>query len=234
MRERFTVCGSRAIVPLLMALSPLLAACSETASPSPSPSPRPSPSPSPSGAVTDPSGPLATGSTVSAGPEMGLPAGWVVYTPADGSFSMAFPGQPYEEAVWRDLEDGSQYLDREVGWVTSNRLTGYWANVWEYPSGWFAGKDPKAEYDRMQALAVEVVSGMLESSEDVVVAGYPARTFRLIAPARDCPPETQPPCPGLVVKRMIIVGDRVYTQDVATSEGTDIPLFFDSFQLSSP
>lgn len=147
---------------------------------------------------------------------------WKTYTPADGSYSVMFPGPPYEEDA---TEPGSEYTDREVGWVSADGATGYWVNVWEYPAGSMADVDPAAVYDSRQAAGIAAVRGTLASAADVSLSGHPGRhyTGHYMGEVGDIS----------LAHRMFLVGDRLYNLYAFATDpdqsATD--RFFDSFAL---
>lgn len=147
--------------------------------------------------------------------------GWVTYAAPDGSFTVVFPGGPYEETTEVDTPGALPYTDHEVGWVSSDRSTGYWVNYKDYPQGSMSGVDLKTRYDSLQADAIAAVGATLVMAKDISLGGHPGREF------------TAAYGDGTLTARMYLVGDRLYTQDTNSSQpnASDVAAFFDSLRI---
>lgn len=157
--------------------------------------------------------------TTGSSPTAGLPDGWITYSSKDGSFSVGLPGTPYEESSPVDQPGGASYTDHEVGWVSADHTTGYWVNIFEFPTGTMVGQDPTTFYDTAQADAIRAASAALVAERDLVLDGHPGREYVGLAD-------------GVTFSvRMYLVGDRLYKQDTNSAQpvADEVAAFFESF-----
>jgi hypothetical protein len=147
---------------------------------------------------------------------------WVTYAAPDASFSVAFPGEPYEESSTIDRPGSPPYTDHEVGWVASDRSHGYWLNYFDYPAGSMSGVNPKAAYDSAQSNAIDAVGATSIDTKDIVLDGHPGREYTALAEG------------VTTTVRMYLVGDRLYKLDTNSPhpDASEIAAFFNSFQLT--
>jgi hypothetical protein len=147
---------------------------------------------------------------------------WVTYAAPDASFSVAFPGEPYEKISTVGGPDGLPTSGHEVGWVASDRSHGYWLNYIDYPAGSMSGVNAKEAYDSTQSKAIAAGAAALIDTEDIVLDRYPGREYTALAEG------------VTVTVRMYLVGDRLYKLDTNSPhpDASEIAAFFDSFQLT--
>lgn len=148
--------------------------------------------------------------------------GWVTYAAPDASFSVTFPGEPYEKSSVVGNPAGLPYTDHEVGWVSSDRSTGYWVNYFDYPAGSMGGVTLEVAYDSAQADAITAAGATLVSAKDIALGGHPGREYTATAQRQT------------VTVRMYLVGDRLYKQDTNAMQPNPSDTAAFSIRSSSP
>jgi hypothetical protein len=133
---------------------------------------------------------------------------WTKFTSADGRYEASFPGQP------KYVQQGDLHGD---GWVTP-ACCGFFGVVWADIPG-LSASDPKSVYDAPGIVSADMT---LVSSRDILVAGHAGREY------------TMNGIHGIVIERVLIVGDRLFKWNAGGANGAALQAFLDSFQPTIP
>jgi hypothetical protein len=147
---------------------------------------------------------------------------WETFSPADGKFSVEFPGPPTQK-IQRVPTAAGELVAHSFAYEEKDYA--YTVGYSDYPAGVMQPGLEDRILDSARDGAVENVRGKLVSEERIALNGHPGRNLKVtILSGR-----------GTVDARIFLVGNRLYTA-IASSEterasASDVRRFLDSFQI---
>lgn len=165
-----------------------------------------------------------------------LLAGWIAFSPPDGSFTVRLPADPEVQEQTVPTEAGdvpiSMYLVEDDDGMVMVATNGFPPAVAEVIAG---GDDAtiQAPLDGGRDGAISNVGGMLQEEKPITVAGKPGREFTFIVDA-----DTSGAGVAITgTARVLLTSDRmIQLLSLSTADATNpalVQAFFDSFQFSA-
>ncbi len=146
---------------------------------------------------------------------------WQVVYSADGKFKISFPGNPtLEETPTKSITGGS--FATHTLKLKPVASAAYLCGWWEDPT--LSGLSVEERLDKARDSGIGGVGGRLIRETRISIQGYPARDIQAVARGN-----------AAFDSRIILVGSRLYTLDIADVSGNhdirNIERFFNSFTL---
>jgi hypothetical protein len=151
---------------------------------------------------------------------------WEKFVAPDGAFAIMFPQKPVESQYSMDSPAGRLVIHSHKYIGTAS----YFLSYTDYPAP-IDRPDKKTEaLDHAREGGLRAVNGRLLSQSEISINGYPGRLIVVDSPNGG-------PDGSLIRNKVYLVGNRLYSMQVAIPKGTKVTdtaaeKFLDSFELS--
>jgi hypothetical protein len=151
---------------------------------------------------------------------------WEKFVSPDGAFAIMFPQKPVDSQYWMDSPAGKLVIHsyKHIGTAS------YFLSYTDYPAPIDRPENKKTEaLDHAREGGLRAVNGRLLSQSDISIKGHPGRLIVVDSP--------NGPDGSLIQNRVYLVGNRLYSMQVAIPKGAQVTdtaaeKFLDSFELS--
>jgi hypothetical protein len=152
---------------------------------------------------------------------------WEKFVSADGAFAMMFPQKPVESQYSMDSPAGKLVIHSYKHFGTAS----YFLSYTDYPGPIDPPENKKTEaLNHAREGGLRAVNGRLVSQSDISINGHPGRLIVVDSPNGG-------PKGSLIQNKVYLVGNRLYSMQIAIPKGAQLPdtaaeKFLDSFELS--
>jgi len=152
---------------------------------------------------------------------------WEKFVSPDGAFAIMFPQKPLESQYSVDSPAGKLVIHS----YKYMSMASYFLSYTDYPAPIDRPENKKAEaLDHAREGGLRAVNGRLLSQSEISINGHPGRLLVVDSPNGG-------PDGSLIRNKVYLVGNRLYSMQVAIPKGAQVPdtaaeKFLDSFELT--